>query len=112
MFISEAMAQGAGGGSGFLIQIAPLVLIFAVFYFLLIRPQQKKMKDHRSMVESLTKGDKVVTAGLLGTIAKIEDERIASVEISDNVKVKVVRSTITEVVSGTNTSKPSTSKKK
>ena len=106
MFISEAMAQGAGGGSGFLIQIAPLVLIFAVFYFLLIRPQQKKMKDHRSMVESLTKGDKVVTAGgLLGTISKIEDERIASVEIADNVIVKVVRSTITEVVSVNKTSK-------
>ena len=113
MFISEAMAQGAGGGSGFLIQIAPLVLIFAVFYFLLIRPQQKKMKDHRSMVDSLTKGDKVVTAGgLLGTIVKIEDERIASVEISDNVKVKVVRSTITEVVSVNNASKSTTSKKK
>jgi hypothetical protein len=79
MFISEAMAQGAGGGSGFLIQIAPLVLIFAV---------------------------------LLGTIAKIEDERIASVEISDNVKVKVVRSTITEVVSVNNASKSTTSKKK
>ena len=98
MFISEAMA--AGGGSGFLIQIAPLVLIFAVFYFLLIRPQQKKMKDHRSMVAALSKGDKIVTAGgLMGTIAKIEDERIASVEIAANVKVKVVRSTITEVIS-------------
>ena len=106
MFISEAMAQGAGGGSGFLIQIAPLVLIFAVFYFLLIRPQQKKMKEHRSMVESLSKGDKVVTAGgLLGTISKIEDDRIASVEISENVKVQVVRSTITEVISANNTKK-------
>ncbi len=106
MFISEAMAQGAGGGSGFLIQIAPLVLIFAVFYFLLIRPQQKKMKDHRSMVESLSKGDKVVTAGgLLGTISKIEDDRIASVEISENVKVQVVRSTITEVISANNNKK-------
>ena len=106
MFISEAMAQGAGGGSGFLIQIAPLVLIFAVFYFLLIRPQQKKMKDHRSMVESLSKGDKVVTAGgLLGTISKIEDDRIASVEIAENVKVQVVRSTITEVISANNNKK-------
>ena len=106
MFISEAMAQSAGGGSGFLIQIAPLVLIFAVFYFLLIRPQQKKMKEHRSMVESLSKGDKVVTAGgLLGTISKIEDDRIASVEISENVKVQVVRSTITEVISANNTKK-------
>ena len=106
MFISEAMAQGAGGGSGFLIQIAPLVLIFAVFYFLLIRPQQKKMKEHRAMVESLSKGDKVVTAGgLLGTISKIEDDRIASVEISENVKVQVVRSTITEVISANNNKK-------
>jgi len=106
MFISEAMAQSAGGGSGFLIQIAPLVLIFAVFYFLLIRPQQKKMKEHRSMVESLSKGDKVVTAGgLLGTISKIEDDRIASVEISENVKVQVVRSTITEVISANNNKK-------
>ena len=106
MFISEAMAQGAGGGSGFLIQIAPLVLIFALFYFLLIRPQQKKMKEHRSMVESLSKGDKVVTAGgLLGTISKIEDDRIASVEISENVKVQVVRSTITEVISANNNKK-------
>ena len=106
MFISEAMAQSTGGGSGFLIQIAPLVLIFAVFYFLLIRPQQKKMKDHRTMVESLTKGDKIVTAGgLLGTIAKIEDDRIASVEISDNIKVKVVRSTITEVIPANKASK-------
>ena len=76
------------------------LLIIGIFYMLVFRPQQKKMKDHRSMVEALTKGDKIVTAGgLLGTIAKIEDERIASVEISDNVKVKVVRSTITEVVS-------------
>jgi preprotein translocase subunit YajC len=106
MFISEAMAQSAGGGSGFLIQIAPLVLIFAVFYFLLIRPQQKKMKDHRSMVESLSKGDKVVTAGgLLGTIAKIEDDRIVSVEISENVKVQIVRSTITEVISANSNKK-------
>ena len=105
MFISEALAQGAtGGGSGFLIQIAPLVLIFAVFYFLLIRPQQKKMKEHRAMVNTLSKGDKVVTAGgLLGTIAKIEDDKIASVEIAENVKVKVVRSTITEVISENNT---------
>ena len=101
MFISQAFAQSAssGGGSSFLIQIAPLILIFAVFYFFLIRPQQKKMKDHKAMVGSLVKGDKVVTAGgLMGTIYKIEDEKIATLEISDNVKVKVVRSTIAEVL--------------
>ena len=107
MIISEALAQGtSGGGSGFLIQIAPLVLIFAVFYFLLIRPQQKKMKEHKAMVAAISKGDKVVTAGgLLGTIAKIEDDRIASVEIAENVKVKVVRATITEVISENSTNK-------
>ena len=62
MFISQAFAQAAssGGGSSFLIQIAPLILIFAVFYFLLIRPQQKKMKVHKAMVAALAKGDKVV----------------------------------------------------
>ena len=100
MFISQAYAQASsGGGSSFLLQIAPLILIFAVFYFLLIRPQQKKMKDHKAMVGSLVKGDKVVTAGgLMGTIYKIEDEKIATLEISDKVKVKVVRSTIAEVL--------------
>ena len=101
MFISQAFAQSAssGGGSSFLIQIAPLILIFAVFYFLLIRPQQKKMKDHKAMVAALAKGDKVVTAGgLMGTIFKIEDDKIATIEIAENVKVKVVRSTISEVV--------------
>ena len=101
MFISQAFAQAAssGGGSSFLIQIAPLILIFAVFYFLLIRPQQKKMKDHKAMVAALTKGDKVVTAGgLMGTIFKIEDDKIATIEIAENVRVKVVRSTISEIV--------------
>ena len=101
MFISQAFAQAAssGGGSSFLIQIAPLILIFAVFYFLLIRPQQKKMKEHKTMVAALAKGDKVVTAGgLMGTIFKIEDEKIATIEIAENVKVKVVRSTISEVI--------------
>ena len=100
MFISQAFAQAASstGGSSFLIQIAPLVLIFAVFYFLLIRPQQKKMKQHKAMVSSLSNGDKIVTAGgLMGTISKLDDERIATVIISENVKVKVVRSTISEV---------------
>lgn len=108
MFISQAYAQAASssGGSSFLIQIAPLVLIFAVFYFLLIRPQQKKMKEHKAMVASLSKGDKVVTAGgLMGTIFKIDDEKIATVEISENIKVKVVRSTISEVLGKDSSSK-------
>ncbi|PPR30161.1 MAG: hypothetical protein CFH32_00907, partial [Alphaproteobacteria bacterium MarineAlpha9_Bin2] len=84
-----------------------LVLIFAVFYFLLIRPQQKKMKQHKAMVSSLSNGDKIVTAGgLMGTISKLDDERIATVIISENVKVKVVRSTISEVLGkGSNNTK-------
>ena len=99
MFIKEAFAQVGGEGGSFMLSIAPLVLIFAVFYFLLIRPQQKKMKDHKAMVEALTKGDKVVTAGgLIGKISKIESDRIALVEISENTQVQVVRSTITEVI--------------
>jgi len=109
MFISQAFAQASSstGGSSFLIQIAPLVLIFAVFYFLLIRPQQKKMKQHKAMVSSLSNGDKIVTAGgLMGTIFKLDDERIATVIISENVKVKVVRSTISEVLGkGSNNTK-------
>ena len=109
MFISQAFAQvgSSTGGSSFLIQIAPLVLIFAVFYFLLIRPQQKKMKQHKAMVSSLSNGDKVVTAGgLMGTIFKLDDEKIATVQISENVKVKVVRSTISEVLGkGSNNTK-------
>ena len=101
MFISQAFAETAssGGGQSMLITIAPLILIFAVFYFLLIRPQQKKMKDHQAMVGSLVKGNKVVTAGgLMGIIHKIEDEKIATLEIAENVRVKVVRSTIAEVL--------------
>ena len=108
MFISQSYAQAASsaGGSSFLIQIAPLILIFAVFYFLLIRPQQKKMKQHRAMVDALTKGDKVVTAGgLMGTIYKIEDDKIVTVEITENVRVKIVRSTISEVVGKNSNSK-------
>ena len=68
MLIAPAFAQGASadGGSSFLIQLLPLVLIFAVFYFLLIRPQQKRLKEHKAMVAAVKRGDQVVTAGLQG----------------------------------------------
>lgn len=101
MFISPAYAQAAGGGGADagLVSLLPLVLIFVVFWFLLIRPQQKKMKAHKAMVEALRRGDKVVTAGgLIGTVTKIISDTEAQVELAENVRVKVVRHTIQEVL--------------
>ena len=75
-------------------QFIPLILIFVIFYFFLIRPQQKKVKDHKLMVENLKRGDKVITSGgIIGTIERIIDAEKAEVSISDNVKVEVVKST-------------------
>ena len=75
-------------------QFIPLILIFIIFYFFLIRPQQKKAKDHKTMVENLKRGDKVVTSGgIVGTIERVIDSEKVEVEISDNVKVEIVRST-------------------
>ncbi len=81
-------------------QLAPLVLIFIVFYFLLIRPQQKKLKNHIDMVAALRRGDKVVTGGgIVGTITRLIDDKEVSVEIADGVEIKVIRSSIAEVIS-------------
>ena len=82
-----------------LAQFIPLILIFVIFYFFLIRPQQKRVKDHKIMVESLKRGDEVITSGgILGTIDRVmEDDRI-EVIIGDNVKVQVIRSTITSLI--------------
>ena len=75
-------------------QFIPLILIFVIFYFFLIRPQQKKVKEHKAMVESLKKGDKVVTSGgITGTISRVIDNDKVEVEIADNVTVEVVRGT-------------------
>ena len=75
-------------------QFIPLILIFVIFYFFLIRPQQKKVKEHKLMVESLKRGDKVVTSGgIVGTVERIIDNDKVEVLISENVKVEVVRST-------------------
>jgi preprotein translocase subunit YajC len=75
-------------------QFIPLILIFVIFYFFLIRPQQKKVKEHKAMVESLKKGDKIVTSGgITGTISRIIDNDKVEVEIADNVSVEVVRGT-------------------
>ena len=75
-------------------QFIPLILIFVIFYFFLIRPQQKKVKDHKAMVEALKRGDKVITSGgIVGTIERIIDAEKAEVLISDNVKVEVIKAT-------------------
>ncbi len=105
--ISPAYAQmfggGSGGAGGFdLVQLAPLALIFVVFYFLIIRPQQKKAKDHKAMVEALRRGDKIVTSGgLIGTVAKVLNEREITLEIADGVRVRVMRGMIAEVMART-----------
>ena len=75
-------------------QFIPLILIFVIFYFFLIRPQQKKVKEHKAMVESLKKGDKVVTSGgITGTISRVIDNDKVEIEIADNVTVEVIRGT-------------------
>ena len=104
MFVSPAYAQTAGfaGSLGALEQFLPLVLIFVVFYFLLIRPQQKKMKQHKEMLGQLRRGDRVVTSGgIIGTVNKLVSDTEVSVEIAEGVRVRVVRSTIGEVLSKT-----------
>ncbi|MEM7597726.1 MAG: preprotein translocase subunit YajC [Pseudomonadota bacterium] len=83
-------------------QFIPLILIFAIMWFLLIRPQQKKLKEHRSMVEALRRGDQVVTqGGLIGKVSKVKDDDEIEVEIATGVKVRVVRGTIAQVLSKT-----------
>lgn len=101
MFITPAFAQTAGGqasGAGILVQMAPLVLIFVVFYFLLIRPQQKKMKEHKAKIDAVKKGDSVVTGGgLVGKVARVDDIYV-DVELAPGMKVKAVKSTLTDVI--------------
>ncbi len=83
-------------------QFLPLILIFAIMYFLLIRPQQKKMKEHQKMVQDLRRGDQVVTqGGLIGKVSKVKDDNEVEVELAEGVKVRVVRSTIAQVLSKT-----------
>tara|TARA_Y100000996_G_scaffold390883_1_gene352449 strand:+ start:328 stop:615 length:288 start_codon:yes stop_codon:yes gene_type:complete len=80
-----------GSGIG---QFIPLILIFVIFYFFLIRPQQKKVKEHKAMIESLKRGDKVITSGgITGTIERIIDNEKVEVEIAENVKVEIVKAT-------------------
>ncbi|MBT6188683.1 MAG: preprotein translocase subunit YajC [Tateyamaria sp.] len=87
-------------------QFIPLILIFAIMYFLLIRPQQKKVKDHAAMVAALRRGDQVVTqGGLIGKVVKVKDDNEVEVELAEGVKVRVVQSTIASVLSKTEPAK-------
>lgn len=98
MLISEAYAQAGGGTTDMLTSLLPLVLIFVVFYFLLIRPQQKKMKEHKAMIEAVRRGDVVTTSGgIVGKVAKVQEDGLVQVEIAEGIKVKVVKGTIAEV---------------
>ena len=101
--LAYAMGAPGGGGAGGtsqLMSFAPIILIFVVFYFLLIRPQQKRAKDHRNLLSNLKEGDQVITSGgIYGRITGIRDDKI-TLEISDKVRVKVNRGNIGGVVKG------------
>ena len=102
MFITPAYAQGVGGGDAFT-SFLPIILIFVVFYFLLIRPQQKKMKQHRAMLGQVKRGDRVLTGGgIIGTVTKVKEETDeVTVEIADGVRVDILRGTISDVFTST-----------
>ncbi|WP_413203628.1 preprotein translocase subunit YajC [Rhodospirillum sp. A1_3_36] len=104
MFISPAYAQAAspGGALGGLESFLPLILIFVIFYFLLIRPQQRRMKEHKAMLSNVRRGDKIVTnGGIVGTVVKVVNETELSVEIAENIKVRVMRDMIANIISKT-----------
>jgi preprotein translocase subunit YajC len=94
-----AYAQTAAGGAApsAMLQFLPLIAIFVIFYFLLIRPQQRRLKEHRALIDAVKRGDTVVTGGgLIGKVTKVEDAEV-EIEIAANVKVRVVKSTLTDV---------------
>ena len=101
MFVTPAFAQGAPaspGGADFLIQLLPFVLIFVIMYFLILRPQQKRVKTHQEMIKNVRRGDTIVTAGgLIAKVTKITDDSEIQVEIADNVRARLARSMIAEV---------------
>lgn len=104
MFVTPAYAQAAGAagaGSAFA-SFLPLVLIFAIMYFLLIRPQQKKMKEMKAMVDALRRGDQVLTqGGIICKVHKVGDDGVLEVEIAEGVRVKVLKHTIAQVMNKT-----------
>jgi preprotein translocase subunit YajC len=103
MFATPAFAQAAGGGAASAFtSFVPLILIFAIMYFLLIRPQQKKIKEHKAMVEALRRGDTVLTqGGIIGKVVKVKDDGEVEVEIAEGVKVRILKATVAQVLSKT-----------
>lgn len=98
--ITPAYAQSASalGGSDMLIQIVPFVLIFIIMYFLMIRPQQKRQKEHQEMIKNVRRGDQIVmSGGLIGKVVKVTDDHEVELEIADNVRVRVTRASIADV---------------
>lgn len=104
MFVTPAYAQAAApaaGGAAAFAQFVPLILVFLIMYFLIMRPQQKKMRQHREMIEALKKGDTVITqGGIIGKVMAVRDEEV-EVEIAQGVRIRVVRSTVAQVVNRT-----------
>ena len=100
LLLQAAPAQGVGA-PGFLLSLFPYIAIFAIFYFLLIRPQTRRIKETKAMIDSVQRGDTVVTAGgVVGRVTKVEDEEV-EVEIAQGVRVRVVKATLTSVTSKT-----------
>lgn len=99
MFISPAFAQGIGGADGnMLMSLLPFILIFVIMYFLILRPQQKKAKQHQEMVKNLRRGDTVITSGgLIGKVTKVVDDEQVEVEIADGVRVRQLRQMMADV---------------
>jgi len=104
MFATPAYAQAAGGAGSAFASFVPLILIFAIMYFLLIRPQQKKVKEHQAMVAALRRGDQVVTqGGIIGKVSKVKEDgsNEIEVEIAEGVRIRVVKNTVAQVLNKT-----------
>ena len=99
MFISPAYAQSGPGGMGELVNLlVPMLMVFVIFYFFMIRPQQQRAKEHRAKIDAIRRGDTVVTSGgIIGKVTKVKDDGEIEVEIADNTRVRVVKSTVVDV---------------
>lgn len=100
LLITPAYAQGlmSGGGTEMIFQLVPFILIFVIMWFLIIRPQQRRVREHQNMIKAVRRGDTVVTTGgLVGRVTKVTDDPEMEIEIADGVRVRVVRSMISEV---------------
>ena len=104
MFISPAFAQGslfgggAGGEGGMIMSLLPFILIFVIMYFLILRPQQKRVKQHQEMVKNVRRGDTVITnGGLIGKVTKVIDDDQIEIEIADDVRIRQLRTMLTDV---------------